>query len=40
LQRGCDLDPRELVKMIFDDLDEFNTVRFDDQTLIVMRVKW
>ena len=39
LQRNCSLEPRELVKNIFDDLDGFNTVRFDDQTLIVMRVK-
>ena len=39
LQRDCNLEPRELVKKIFDDLDAFNTVRFDDQTLIVMRVK-
>jgi len=27
------------VKEIFADLDRFNTERFDDQTLIVMRVK-
>jgi len=27
------------VKNIFADLDEFNTVRFDDQTLIIMRVQ-
>jgi sigma-B regulation protein RsbU (phosphoserine phosphatase) len=39
LQRDFSLEPRELVKNIFDDLDGFNTVRFDDQTLIVMRVK-
>jgi sigma-B regulation protein RsbU (phosphoserine phosphatase) len=39
LQRDCDLDPHKIVKSIFADLDEFNTVRFDDQTLIVMRVK-
>jgi len=39
LQRDCNLDPRELVRNIFADLDEFNTVRFDDQTLIIMRVK-
>jgi len=39
LQRDCNLNPRELVRNIFADLDDFNTVRFDDQTLIVMRVK-
>ena len=39
LQRDCDLAPRDLVKKVFDDLDAFNTVRFDDQTLIVMKVK-
>lgn len=39
LQRHGALRPEELVKKIFDDLDEFNTVRFDDQTLIVMRIK-
>ena len=39
LQRHSRLSPRQLVKKIFADLDAFNTVRFDDQTLIVMRVK-
>jgi sigma-B regulation protein RsbU (phosphoserine phosphatase) len=39
LQRHSKLNPRQLVKKIFADLDSFNTVRFDDQTLIVMRVK-
>jgi sigma-B regulation protein RsbU (phosphoserine phosphatase) len=39
LQRDCALTPEKLVKNIFADLDQFNTVRFDDQTLIVMRVK-
>jgi sigma-B regulation protein RsbU (phosphoserine phosphatase) len=34
---GCPMD--EIVKAIFADLDKFNTVRFDDQTLIVMKVK-
>jgi sigma-B regulation protein RsbU (phosphoserine phosphatase) len=34
---GCP--PKELVNEIFADLDRFNTERFDDQTLIVMRVK-
>ena len=31
--------PRKVVDEIFADLDRFNTERFDDQTLIVMRVK-
>lgn len=39
LQRDCGLEPREIVRNIFADLDGFNPVRFDDQTLIVMRVK-
>ncbi len=39
LQRDCGLDTHSIVKSIFADLDEFNTVRFDDQTLMVMRVK-
>jgi sigma-B regulation protein RsbU (phosphoserine phosphatase) len=39
LSRLCELSPHELVKEIFADLDRFNTERFDDQTLIVMRVK-
>ena len=30
---------QEIVQEIFADLDRFNTERFDDQTLIVMRVK-
>ncbi len=39
LQKNSKLSPRQLVKKIFADLDAFNTVRFDDQTLIAMRVK-
>jgi len=39
LQRDCGLEPREIVQNVFADLDAFNPVRFDDQTLIVMRVK-
>lgn len=34
---GCT--PQQVVDRIFADLDKFNTERFDDQTLIVMRVK-
>jgi len=33
------LAPKQIVEEIFTDLDQFNTERFDDQTLIVMRVK-
>jgi sigma-B regulation protein RsbU (phosphoserine phosphatase) len=39
LQRDCGLEPREIVQHVFADLDAFNPVRFDDQTLIVMRVQ-
>ncbi|MGD1070701.1 MAG: SpoIIE family protein phosphatase [Bryobacteraceae bacterium] len=34
-----DAAPRQVVEEIFADLDRFNEKRFDDQTLIVMRVK-
>lgn len=37
--RHCkQMSPREIVDAIFADLDDFNTTRFDDQTVIVMRV--
>ena len=36
--RCCGFSPKEIVDEIFADLDKFNTERFDDQTLIVMRV--
>jgi sigma-B regulation protein RsbU (phosphoserine phosphatase) len=39
LQKNNKISPPQLVKKIFADLDAFNTVRFDDQTLIAMRVK-
>jgi sigma-B regulation protein RsbU (phosphoserine phosphatase) len=39
VRRCCDLTPQQVVDEIFADLDNFNTERFDDQTLIVMRVK-
>jgi sigma-B regulation protein RsbU (phosphoserine phosphatase) len=38
VQRSCGLTPKQMVDEIFADLDSFNTERFDDQTLIVMRV--
>ena len=34
----CDLSPQQVVDAIFADLETFNTEKFDDQTLIVMRV--
>jgi sigma-B regulation protein RsbU (phosphoserine phosphatase) len=39
LRGCCDCSTQDIVQAIFDDLDRFNTVRFDDQTLMVMRVK-
>jgi len=38
VRRHADLNPKELIEKIFADLDRFNTERFDDQTLIIMRV--
>jgi len=38
VRRCCGLSPKEIVAEIFADLEKFNTERFDDQTLIVMRV--
>jgi sigma-B regulation protein RsbU (phosphoserine phosphatase) len=39
VRRCFDLTPQQVVEEIFADLDRLNTERFDDQTLIVMRVK-
>ena len=38
VRRCADLTPKEVVAEIFADLDKFNTERFDDQTLMVMRI--
>jgi sigma-B regulation protein RsbU (phosphoserine phosphatase) len=38
VKRCCGLSPSEIIDTIFADLETFNTERFDDQTLIVMRV--
>ena len=38
VRRCAHCTPKEVVDEIFRDLEEFNTERFDDQTLIVMRV--
>jgi sigma-B regulation protein RsbU (phosphoserine phosphatase) len=39
MRRSCELTTTEIVNEIFADLDRFNTERFDDQTLIVMRLR-
>ncbi|HEY3838289.1 MAG TPA: SpoIIE family protein phosphatase [Bryobacteraceae bacterium] len=39
LRRRCWLKPDDVVKAVFADLDKYNTTLFDDQTLIVMKVK-
>ncbi|HWD99527.1 MAG TPA: GAF domain-containing protein [Bryobacteraceae bacterium] len=39
LRGVCERTPHQIVDEIFSDLDAFNTERFDDQTVIVMRVK-
>jgi len=39
VRRSCGLPTRRIVEEIFADMDAFNTDRFDDQTLIVMRVE-
>jgi sigma-B regulation protein RsbU (phosphoserine phosphatase) len=39
VRRRADSTPKEIVAEIFDDLDKFNTERFDDQTLMVMRIR-
>ena len=38
VSRSCRLGPKAIVDEVFADLDRFNTERFDDQTLLVMRV--
>jgi sigma-B regulation protein RsbU (phosphoserine phosphatase) len=39
LRDGCDLPLNALVQAIFSDLDRFNRTLFDDQTLVVLKVK-
>jgi len=39
VRRCCAQTPRQIVAEVFADLDHFNLERFDDQTLIIMRVK-
>lgn len=38
VRRSCGLTTKQVVEAVFADLDKFNTDRFDDQTLLVMRV--
>ncbi len=38
VRRCCNMTPKEVVAEIFADLDRFNMDRFDDQTLLIMRV--
>jgi len=38
VRRCCKMTPKEVVAEVFADLDRFNTDRFDDQTLMIMRV--
>ena len=37
--RACGLPPGEIVNAVFSDLDRYNTVRFDDQTVMILKVK-
>jgi sigma-B regulation protein RsbU (phosphoserine phosphatase) len=39
VKRYADTAPRKIIDEVFADLDRFNTDRFDDQTLMVMRVQ-
>ena len=36
---SCNLGPHGVVQSLFDALDRFNTIKFDDQTVIAMKVK-
>jgi sigma-B regulation protein RsbU (phosphoserine phosphatase) len=39
VRKQCAIAPQDLINEIFADLDRYNTVRFDDQTVIVLKVK-
>ena len=39
MRKCCGLSPEQMIQEIFADLDRFNIVRFDDQTLMILRVK-
>ena len=39
VRKNCAGSPEELINAIFADLDRFNLIRFDDQTIIVLQIK-
>src|SRR5262249_45544279 len=39
IRSGCHLSPDELISRIFAELDRFNPIAFDDQSILVMKVK-
>ena len=39
VRKNCNGTPQDIINAIFADLDRFNTIRFDDQTVIVMQIK-
>jgi sigma-B regulation protein RsbU (phosphoserine phosphatase) len=39
ISEACQLGPHGVVQTLFDELDRFNTVKFDDQTILALRVK-
>jgi len=39
VRANCNLSAQALIDTIFADLDRFNRVLFDDQTLVVLKVK-
>ncbi|WP_219341142.1 GAF domain-containing protein [Nevskia soli] len=39
VRKQCGIAPQDLINEIFADLDRYNMVRFDDQTVIVLKVK-
>jgi len=39
ISETCELGPHGVIQTLFDELDRFNTVKFDDQTIIALKVK-
>jgi sigma-B regulation protein RsbU (phosphoserine phosphatase) len=39
IAQSCELGPHGVVQTLFDELDRFNPVKFDDQTIIALKVK-
>ena len=37
--KACGMEPQMMVDSVFSDLDRYNTVRFDDQTVMILKVK-